>query len=321
MDNLRNQMAALMQGIATSAHERERVIGDIKEQTANMLRAFGRERTAMAKALKACLVGDRMSRSADVRAIRDNTSTMCEGFRQDQVRLRRSLRQSLDQSRETVVTFVASLRVDIAKERADFAKVHRHMAKAQRAGLTKDRRYRSRAVVELMKDFHVSRGKMAQELVESLAKSTQEIRYQVSGLKQFSPSLGDIRKSTGAFLQIPDTLLVTQAIEVVSAPIQTPSHGPSVPNQFAQLVAKREPKIHKKEPVIAKAVSVSARKTDKPREKMVSAPIQTPSRRPSVPNQFAQLIAKREPEIRKEGAVIAKAVSASTRKTKKPRKK
>lgn len=317
MDNLRNQMAALMQGIATSAHERERVIGNIKEQTANMLRAFGRERTAMAKALEACLVGDRMSRSADVRAIRDNTSTMCEGFRQDQVRLRRSLRQSLDQSRETVVTFVASLRVDFAKERADFAKVHRHMAKAQRAGLTKDRRYRSRAVVELMKDFHVSRGKMAQELTESLAKFRQETKAQVCGMNWYGASL--LKTSEG--VNLPASLLAEQPVEEFSSPIQTPSHGPSVPNQFAQLVAKREPKIHKKEPVIAKAVSVSARKTDKPREKMASAPIQTPSRRPSVPNQFAQLIAKREPEIRKEGAVIAKAVSTSTRKTKKPKKK
>lgn len=251
MDNLRNQMAALVQGIATSAHERERVIGDIKGQTANMLRAFGRERMAMAKALKAGLVADRMSRSADVLAIRDNTSTMCDGFRQDHVRMRRSLRQSLDQSRETVVTSVASLRVDFAKERADFAKVHRHMAKAQHAGLTKDRRYRSHAVAELMsafakahrhmakaqraglakgrrdrshtvaelmKDFHVSRGKMAQELTESLAKFRQETKAQVCGMSWSGASL--LKTSEG--VNLPASLLAEQPVEEFLAPISAP---------------------------------------------------------------------------------------------------
>ena len=222
MDNLRNQMAALVQGIATSAHERERVIGDIKGQTANMLRAFGRERTAMDKALKAGLAADCMSRSADMLAIRDNTSTMCEGFRQDHVRMRRSLRQSLDQSRETVVTTVASLRVDFAKERADFAKVHRHMAKAQRAGLIKDRRYRSHAVGELMNDFHVSRGKMAQELTESLAKFRQETKAQVSGMSWPGASL--LKTSEG--VNLPASLLAVQPAEEFAAPISAPGLEP-----------------------------------------------------------------------------------------------
>ncbi|MDP2761132.1 MAG: hypothetical protein Q8O64_12145 [Sideroxyarcus sp.] len=210
MDNLRNQMASLMQGIATSAHERERVIGNIKEQTANMLRAFGRERTAMAKALEACLVGDRMSRSADVRAIRDNTSTMCEGFRQDQVRLRRSLRQSLDQSRETVVTSVASLRVDFAKERADFAKVHRHMAKAQRAGLIKDRRYRSHAVAELMSAFAKAHRHMAQVQWDGLAKCRRERSHSLAELMQgFHDSRGNRVRQVAK--NLPRTTPVTKA--------------------------------------------------------------------------------------------------------------
>lgn len=247
MDNLRNQMAALVQGIATSAHERERVIDDIKGkgQTANMLRAFGRERTAMAKVLKAGL-------AADVLAIRDNTSTMCEGFRQDHVRMQRSLRQSLDQSRETVVTTVASLRVDFAKvhrhmakaQRAEltkdsryrshavaelmsaFAKAHRHMAKVQRAGLAKGRRDRSRAVTELMKDFHVSRGKMAQELTESLAKSRQETKAQVSGLNGSWASLQKIHKDAWPLRQIPNGLLAGQPAEEFSAPISAPVLDP-----------------------------------------------------------------------------------------------
>ncbi len=255
MDNLRNQMAALVQGIATSARERERVIGEIKGQTANMLRAFGRERTAMASALKTSLAADRMSRSADVLAICDNTSTMCDGFRQDHVRMRRSLRQGLDQSREAVVSAVASLRVDFDKERVAFAKSYRHMVKAQHADLTKDRRDRSNAVAalmkgfakahhhmakaqhaeltkerrdrshtvaELMQDFHVSRGKMAQELAASLAKSMQDIKDQVSGLSgSWVPHL-----KTSQAVNLPASLLAEQPVEELLEPISASAHEP-----------------------------------------------------------------------------------------------
>lgn len=290
MDNLRNQMAALVQGIATSAHERERVIGDIKGQTANMLRAFGRERMAMAKALKAGLVADRMSRSADVLAIRDNTSTMCDGFRQDHVRMRRSLRQSLDQSRETVVTSVASLRVDFAKERADFAKVHRHMAKAQHAGLTKDRRYRSHAVAELMsafakahrhmakaqraglakgsrdrahtvaelmKDFHVSRGKMAQELTESLAKSMQEIKTQVSDIGWSGAPYLKASEDVNLLPQIGTSLLAEQPTEELSAPISASGLEPE----------KGEKEERQEKTAIGEAVRHIVGKPGKPKKK------------------------------------------------------
>lgn len=166
MGNLREQMEALAQGIVTSARERMMAVGSSKAQTASMLSAFGRERTAMG----------------------------------------RDLRRKLAQSTEAVATFVASLRADFAKGRADFAKAHRQMTKAQRAGLAKDRRHRSREVAELMNDFHVSRGEMAQELAESLAKSTQEIKSQVSGLSRFRASLQKFREDAGFRRQIPNSL-------------------------------------------------------------------------------------------------------------------
>ena len=185
MGNLMNQMEVLVQGIATSARERQMAVGDGKAQTARMLQAFGLERMAMAKDSKSGFAADRAVRSVDVRAMLANTNAMCEGYRQDHVRMGRSLRRKLVETTEEVASFVASLRAAFTKERAAFAKAHRHMTKAQRAALVKDRRDRSREVAGLMNDFLVSRGEMAQELAEGLAKFTQEIRSHVSGLTRF----------------------------------------------------------------------------------------------------------------------------------------
>jgi len=246
MGNLREQMEALAQGITTLAHERVMFVGESKARTVRMLQAFGRERTAIAKALKSDLVADRVSRLSNVYTMRSNTDTMCEEFRQDHVRMRRSLRRGLAQSTKAVASFVATLRADVATLRADFAKARRHMTEMQRAELANDRRDRSREVAELIDDFHMSRGKMARELAEKLAQSTQEIRYQVSGLKQCRTSLGNIRKSV--FMQTPDILSATQAREMVSGPIQTSGREPSVTG----LTAKREPKIRKSKKKIRK---------------------------------------------------------------------
>lgn len=226
MDNLKNQVAALMQGIATSACERANVIAEMKIQTANMLRAFGRERMAMAKALKSDLASDRMSRSADVLAIRDKTSMMCEGFHQDHGRMRRSLRQKLIQSRKAVMTSVASLRVAFAKERVGFSKAHRQMAKAQRAGGIKGRRDRSHAVAELMKEFHASHGKMAHELTQSLVKSTQAIKAQVAGLSWSGASLVKTGEGVGLPAQMGSSLLAAQSGENFPALMSAPDRAP-----------------------------------------------------------------------------------------------
>ena len=194
MSNLMDQMEVLAQGIVTSAREREMTVGDSKIRTARMLQAFGQERMARAKDLKSGFAADRAVRSVDVRAMLANANAMCEGFRQDHVRMRRSFRRKLVETTEQVASHVVSLRANFAKGRADFAKAHRHMTKAQRAALVKDRRDRSREVAGLMNDFHVSRGEMAQELAESLAKFTQEIRSHVSGLTRFRAVLEKTRE-------------------------------------------------------------------------------------------------------------------------------
>lgn len=194
MGNLRDQMEALAQGIATSARERKMAAGVSKAQTASMLQAFGRERTAMAKDLKSGFVADRVSRSANVHTILANTGTMCEGFRRDHDRMGRDLQRKLVRSTEAVATFVASLRADFAKGRADFTQAYGHMTKAQRAGLAKDRRDRFGEVTALMNNLQVSRGEMAQELTENLDAFTGRIRSHVSGLLADS---GRSRKQSG----------------------------------------------------------------------------------------------------------------------------
>lgn len=179
----------------------------------------------MAKKLKSGLVADRVGRSVNVCAVLANTGTMCQAFRHDQVLMRRSLRRRLTQSTEAVATFVASLRADCAKGRADFAKAHRHMARAQRTALTKDRRDRSRDVAELIASFHVARGVMAQELAENLAKSTQEIKYHVSGLNEWCRiSLQKSREFVSFSGQVPNYLLAAQGGGAAQVPSSALHH-------------------------------------------------------------------------------------------------
>lgn len=142
---MREKMEALTQSILTSAHERQMAVADGRQQTAKMLRAFGRERAAMSKALKSSLVADRNSRSIDVCALLSDACT----------------------------------------QRANFAKSHRHMARALHTGLSKARRSRSRDVAELINGFHKSRSDMARRLSDSLTTATQDIRSHVSGLREW----------------------------------------------------------------------------------------------------------------------------------------
>jgi hypothetical protein len=172
-----------MPGMSAAAFERARVIGDIKVQTANMLRAFGRERTAMVKALKSELATDHMNRSCNLLAIRQHTNAMCDGFRRDHRGMRRTLRKSLNESTQSVVNYVAALRVEVAKERANFSNMFDQMSKTQHAALVKDRRLRSCAVDNLINGFHVTRVAVAQKLADTLSKSTQGIRAQVLELR------------------------------------------------------------------------------------------------------------------------------------------
>ena len=226
MNNMRNQMQASMPGMSAAACERARVVGDIKVQTADMLRAFCRERTAMVKALKSELATDRMNRSCNLLAIRQQTNAMCDGFRRDHRGMRRTLRKSLSASTQSVVNYVAALRVDVAKERANFSKMFDQMSKAQHAVLVKDRRLRSHAVDNLIKGFHVTRAAVAQQLVDTLAKSTQGIRAQVLDLRcSVAPMLrmgSAVSQPAQMASQRPDSLKNQSAAQSFSWPDPNP---------------------------------------------------------------------------------------------------
>lgn len=227
MSNIRKHMAVLVPGIASAASEREGLVGDIKLQTANMLRAFSRERRAMVKSLKSELVADRVSRSAEVLAILDNANEMSNGFRQDHGIMRHALLQSLVESKQAVGTSVASLFNEFSKERADFSKAHRCMAKAQCAGLAKDRRDRSHAVAELMRSFTKAHRHMAQVQWAGLAKcrrdrshSLAELMHGFHGsrgyvLRQFAKSLPS--SNWTAPLPVKPSVLIKPAAPIAAA--------------------------------------------------------------------------------------------------------
>jgi len=220
-------MAVLVPGIASAASERERVVGDIKLQTANMLRAFGRERRAVVKSLKSELVADCVSRSAEVLAILDNANEMSNGFRQDHGIMRHALLQSLVESKQAVGTSVASLLNEFSKERADFFKAHRRMAKAQCAGLAKDRRDRSHAVAELMRSFTKAHRHMAQVQWADLAKCRRDRSHSLAELmqgfhgsrgyvvRQFAKSLP--RSNWTAPLPVKPSVLIKPAAPIAAA--------------------------------------------------------------------------------------------------------
>ena len=265
MDIMKNPMQALRQGMVASARARQAALAGSKVQTAGLLRAFDRERSGMAKDLKSGLAADRAGRSLEVRAIRAHTGTLRQEFRQAQVRLRRSLRRRLVDSTETLATRVASLRADFAKRRADFAKAHRHMARAQRTGLAKDRRDRSRDVAELINNFHLSRGEMAQELAENLAKSTQQVRSHVSGLNEWRrAALQKNREDASGSRPILSYLLTAQGGEAARGPSSTLAREPEERKKKRRVKTKT---------TSAKAVKASVRKPAKPKKKATVAKV------------------------------------------------
>ena len=184
----KNMATSKASGTTSAARERGRAVAEIKAQTADALRSFESERTAMAKALKTelaadrvnrsaevleirdnasamsqefrqahelmretlrqSLVSDRLSRSAEVLAIRDDASAMSQGFRQDHGQMRRDLRQALVESKQDVSNAVAALFHEFDADRAEFTKALRRMAAAQGASLARDRRERARSSIE-----------------------------------------------------------------------------------------------------------------------------------------------------------------------------
>ncbi len=208
---MRDQMKALTQSITTSARERHMAVGASRVQTARMLQAFGRERATMARTSKSGLIGDRVSRSVDVCALRADAVGLREQFRRERVHMRRGLQRRLHQSSEAVATFIADLRTDLTEGRVNLAKAYRRSARAQRACLAKDRRERVREVAGLIGNFHAARGEMAHEMAETLAKATQDVRSLVSGLHEWrNASLQKGRENTSVQREIPHYLPATQ---------------------------------------------------------------------------------------------------------------
>lgn len=204
MSNIQKHMATpLVPGRASAAHERRRVVADIKAQTANALRAFGRERKVMAKTLRSDLAADQMSRSGEVHQILENANEKGSEFRQDHELMRNNLRHSLVESREAVVSAVSSLFIDFSKERADFSKAHQDMAQTLKSGLAADRMGLSAEVLEIRhhadevsKGLRQDRALMRHELRRSLAQSRQAVGTSVASLcNEFSKERVDFAKS------------------------------------------------------------------------------------------------------------------------------
>ena len=200
---MREKMVALTQSIVTSARERQMAVADGRQQTAKMLRALGRDRATMAKALKSSLVADRVSRSVDV----------------------------------------CALLADACTQRADFARAHHHMARAQRTGLAKARRSRSRDVAELINGFYKSRSEMARKLSDSLTRATQDIRSHISGLREWhTVSIQRGREDAPVRRQIQSYLLPAQGARTArgSSPVHflEPERHPEKTGKKKMPVAK-----------------------------------------------------------------------------------
>ncbi|MGQ0708631.1 MAG: hypothetical protein ACT4NV_02670 [Rhodoferax sp.] len=183
MNDLSKQMAALMQGIASSASERGRAVADIRRDTAEMLQTFARDRRVSAEACRADLANDRMGRSVEVSEIRDKARGMCEEFGAAHRDMQQNLQDRLAQSRGATMGFWSSLSRDLCQQRSELRKTHRRMVLSERVARGACRMDRSRAVDELMKQLQESRRHTAHALAHSLAESTQMIKAHVAGLR------------------------------------------------------------------------------------------------------------------------------------------
>ncbi len=150
-------MAVLLQDIASSTSARTRLVGDIKVQTGQMLRGFGRERRAVAKTLHARLAADRLNRSAEVMALRDEAIKICEDFRVSHVQMGQELRLSLLESRASVIDAVNSIRTETDRKYAEVALSRRRQARDQQAELSSHRIERVQAATDLLRQFHAAR--------------------------------------------------------------------------------------------------------------------------------------------------------------------
>lgn len=202
------------------------------------------------QALGQGIVTSERERKMAVAESKAQTVNMLQAFGRERAAMRRDLSRRLAQSTEATAASVVALR-------AGLNKAHRHMAKAQHAGLAKNRRDRSWDVAELMNGFHLSHGEMARDLAEALGRSTQKIKSQVSGLNGFRSLLEKARKSDWFPRQIPNSLLAVQASGAAPVPVLAPSRAP----------AKHTKRPVEKTTSAGKAIRAFVRNPGKPKKK------------------------------------------------------
>ncbi len=194
---MRYQMERSTESFAALAHARKMELADSKEQITKMLQTFNRTRVKMAEELKSSLVSDRMRREDKV----------------------------------------GRLLVDACASRAAFMKTHRHMARLQQVTLAKDRRNRSRDVVELINNFHILHSRMARVQAEHLKKSTEQLRSYVFSLRG-SPRMvfKKNEKAASASEQTSSYAMNAQRSSGDISPFSTHSHTPETPEEKTKIM-------------------------------------------------------------------------------------
>ena len=154
MESWRSQMAVMREELALASAARSRVVGDIKAEAGQLLRAFSRERMTMARTLQTALDADRSSRFSEVQSLRDDAIKFCTRSRRGHLLMGQGLRRSLVESRTAVVNAVNAIRTDSGRKHAAMARARRLQAKVQRADLSSNRSARALATAALMRQFH-----------------------------------------------------------------------------------------------------------------------------------------------------------------------
>ena len=299
MNNIRKHMASLAPGMALAARERVQAVTEIKAQTASSLRSFAAERQQMAKTLRSDLSADRVNRSAEVLDLLQNAEAMSEGFRLEHCDMGQALRESLAESKEAVASSVASLFKEFSKDRADFAKSLRRMAKAQGTELAKDRRDRSHAVTQLIRSFTKAHHQMAKLQSAGLAKARRDRSHLLAELMQsFRGHQGHalrqlvkgMAKAVPATLAPPPSASVIHPVPVKPSVVLAPA-APVKPAPVAAPVAA--PRAATAKPA-AKAAPVSSKPWPiAPPRGVVAAPVVKKAAVKAAPAKAARLKAAR----------------------------
>ncbi len=237
-------MAVLLQDIASSTSARTRLVGDIKVQTGQMLRGFGRERRAVAKTLHASLAMDRANRSAEVMALRDEAIKICEDFRLSHAQMGQALRLSLLESRASVIEAVNSMRTDTDRKYAELALSRRHRAKDQQVELANHRTARAQAAADLLQQLHAARPVVASP---ASAPATGMLVPTIAipdpmPVVAAPPYIEPVVAAEAAQEAAPEVLVVAEPTEVSAPPELLEHHSPSAAQATAPEMVPHFPK-------------------------------------------------------------------------------